>query len=121
MKRLLGALFGVLLFLASGMAAERPRELSKSELKTLLAKATTPQGHLRLAQHFEAKAKKYEAESLEHAELAKLYRAQPRISETKRPMAPDTAAHCDFIAEGLSKAAKEARAMGEAHSAMAKK
>jgi hypothetical protein len=117
----LAALFGIVLFMTSGMAAERPGELSKSELKALLAKASTPQEHLRLARHFEAKAKQYEAESLEHAEMAKLYRARPTTSETKRPMAPDTAAHCDLVSENLSKAASEARALAQAHSAMAKK
>lgn len=121
MKRLLAVLVGLLLFVTSGVAAERPREISKKELKELLAKANTPQEHLRLARHFEAKAKKYEAESTEHADMAKMYRAQPTASEMKRPMSPDTAAHCEFLAESLGKAAKEAQALAVAHEEMAKK
>lgn len=121
MKCILAVLVGLGLLVTSGVAAERPRELSKKEIKVLLAKANTPQDHLRLARHYEAMAKKYEAESTEHADMAKMYRAQPTASEMKRPMAPDTAAHCEFIAESLGKAATEARALAVAHEAMAKK
>ena len=52
--------------------------------------------------------------------LGKLYRAKPKASETKRPMSPDTAAHCDYLVQTLSKAANEARALGAAHERMAK-
>lgn len=120
MNRLLVVLLGILSFVALGFAVERPRELSKKELQKLLTTASTPQDHLRLAGHFEAKAKKYEAEAASHAESAKMYRAKPTVSEVKRPMAPDTAAHCDYLAESLGKAAKEARALAAAHEAMAK-
>jgi len=121
MKRLLTVLFGLLLLATGGLAVDRPRELSKKELKELLAKAMTPQDHLRLAGHFEAKAKKYEAEASEHVDMARMYRVQPTASESKRPMSPDTAAHCDYVAESLTKAAKESRAMAAAHQEMAKK
>lgn len=120
MKRITAVLIGVILFVVSGIAAERAHELTQKELKELLTKASTPQEHLRLAAHFSAKAKKYEAESAEHAEMARMYRRQPTPSEVKRPMAPDTAAHCEFIADNLAKAAKEARAIAAAHEKMAK-
>jgi hypothetical protein len=119
-KHLLGVLFGVLLIVGTGVAVERPRELSKKEVKQLLEKAQTPQDHLRLAAHFEAKARKYEAEAAEHADMAEMYRAKPTSSEVKRPMAPDTAAHCDYVVESLQKAAKEARALASEHEKMAK-
>lgn len=104
-----------------GLAIERKGELSKKELNALLAKMSTTQDHLRLAAHFHAVAKRYEAESAEHAEMAKMYRAKPTGSEMKHPMAADTAGHCDYLAESLGKAAKEAHLMGIAHEAMAKK
>jgi len=120
MKRLLVALFAAFLVLTTVSAAQRTGELSKKELKELLAKASTPQDHLRLARHYEAKAKQYEAESAEHAEMAKMYRAQPTASETKRPGAADTVAHCESISESLGKASKEARALAASHQQMAK-
>lgn len=120
MKHSLGVLFAVLLIIGIGAAVERPRELSKKEVKQLLEKAQTPQDHLRLAAHYEAKARKYEADAADHAEMAKMYRARPTASELKRPMAPDTAAHCDYVAESLQKAAKESRALATEHEKMAK-
>lgn len=121
MKHCLALWIGLALLVTAGTAVERPRELSKNELKKLLEKASTPQDHLRLAGHYEARARKYEADSAEHAEMAKMYRTRPTVSEMKRPMSPDTAAHCDFLAESLGKAAKEARAMAYAHENMAKR
>jgi hypothetical protein len=103
-----------------GFAAEKMRELSKKDLNSLLAKMSTTQDHLRLAAHYHAVAKRYEEESAEHTAMAKMYRDKPTTSETKHPMAPDTAAHCDYLAESLGKASKEANLMAIAHEAMAK-
>ena len=121
MKRIVAVLIGALLLMSvSGVAAESAKPLSKKQVKELLSRASTPADHRRLAGHYEAKAKEYEAESAEHAEMAKMYRARPTASETKRPGAADTAAHCEALAESLTKAAKEARAMAAAHEEMAK-
>ena len=123
-RRMLISLGPLLLASASvgiGLAVERKGELSKKNLNALLAKMSTTQDHLRLAAHFHAVGKRYEAESAEHAEMAKMYRMKPTGSEMKHPMAPDTAAHCDYLAESIGKAAKEAHAMAMAHEAMAKK
>jgi hypothetical protein len=121
MRIVLSTIVGLFLFLSGGVAAERPGELSKKELKVLLEKSSTPKDHLRLAAHYEAKALKYEAEAAEHTDLAKMYRAHPTPSEVKRPMAPDTAAHCDYVVDYLTKAAKEARSLSESHKQMAGK
>ena len=72
-----------------------------------------------MANHFEAKALKYEAEAAEHTDLAKTYRARPAGTD-KHVGSPDTAAHCDYLVESLVKAAKESRALAAAHTAMAK-
>jgi hypothetical protein len=84
MKYVLAALIGVISYAVSGAAAEPARELTNKEVKELLKKASTAQDHLRFAAHFAAKAKKYEAESAEHADMAKMYRVQPTVSEVKR-------------------------------------
>ena len=122
MKRVFAVLIGALLLIAAGaMAAEAAKPLSKKQVKELLSRASTPADHRRLAGHYEAKAKQYEAEAAEHAEMGKMFRAQPTASELKRPGAADTAAHCEAMAESLSKAAKDAHAMAAAHEQMAKK
>lgn len=122
MKGLITLAVGVMMIIANSVSAAEPaKALSKKEVRALLQKATNSSDHLRLSQHFQAQAEKLETEAQEHAELAKLYRAKPTASESKRPMAPDTARHCEYFAESLAKAAKEARAMASAHEAMAKK
>ena len=121
MIRLLAALMGTILLVATGAAAAEGRMLSRKEVKDLLAKATTPQDHRKLAGHFEAKAKRYEEEAAEHAEMAKVLRTRPSVAEGKRPGAVDTVAHCDMVVQSLTKAATEARAMAAMHEAAAKK
>ena len=44
--------------------------LDKAELKKLVASASTPQDHERIAKHFDAKAVELEAEAKDHEELA---------------------------------------------------
>ena len=121
MKRILSVVFVSVLSVVSAGAAERPQILSKREVKLLLEKANTPAEHTKLAQHFRLKSEKLEAEAVEHAGMAKLYRSRPTASDVKRPMAPDTAAHCEYLSENLHKAANEAKALSIAHDAMAHK
>lgn len=122
MKRVMVSILGIaFLCVFSAAATERTNELRKREVKELIAKASTPAEHHTLALYYEAKAKKYEADAVEHADQAKAYRARPTASEMKRPMSPDTAAHCDFLAQDLSKAAKKARELAADHEEMAKK
>lgn len=113
-------ILAALLLAGSGFPAEKSGELQKRELTRLLGSATSSRDHLRLAAHYTAKAKRYDAEAAEHLDLAKGYRSHPSGSDQKRPMAPDTAAHCDYLAETLTRAAKEARSLAAAHESMAK-
>lgn len=115
-------LFGLLVTLASGTAtAVEPKGAMKpKEVKALVANATTPADHMKLARHFSAMAAKHEAEAVEHEALVIEYTRKPTVSSSKRPMAPDTAEHCKYFAEHCRNAAKEMRAMAAAHEAMAK-
>ena len=90
--------------------------LGKAELKKLIATASTPQDHERIAKHFDAKAAQYEADAKDHEELAAEYKArQPRAE------APGmTAEHCLYVAQGARRAAEEARKVAADHRAMAK-
>jgi hypothetical protein len=94
--------------------------LSKTELKKLVASASTPQDHERIARHFDAKAVQYEADAKDHEELAAEYRANPTGREQKHPMSGQTAAHCEFFAKELRQAATEARQLAKDHREMAK-
>jgi membrane-bound lytic murein transglycosylase B len=115
-------LFGLHVTLASGTAtAVEPKGAMKpKEVKALVANATTPADHMKLARHFSAMAAKHDAEAVEHEALVNEYTRRPTVSSVKRPMAPDTAEHCKYFAEHCRNAAKEMRAMAAAHEAMAK-
>lgn len=119
MKTTFAVLMTSMLLATAGLAAE-PKTLSKNEVQSLIQKASTPAEHSMLAQHYSAQADKLEAAATEHMEMAKLYRARPNSSEMKHPMSPDTAKHCEYLAENLHKAAAEARALSAAHAEMAK-
>ena len=94
--------------------------LNNKEVRELIANAKTPADHRKLAKHFAALAARYEAEAADHAADAKAYRASPSASETKRPGGPDTALHCDRLAEAARNAATAARDLARDHEQMAK-
>jgi hypothetical protein len=72
-----------------------------------------------LQKHFLALAAKYDADAKEHAAEAVAYRKNPSFADTKSPVGPGTAAHCDRFAELDREAAKEARELASAHEHMA--
>jgi hypothetical protein len=115
------ALLVLMMTTASPLSAAAPAgRLKPVELKGLVNNAKTPADHLKLARHFTMMAEKHESEAKEHQALAAEYRLHPQASETKRPMSPDTAAHCEYYAEHCRKAAKEMRALAAAHEQLAK-
>jgi hypothetical protein len=93
---------------------------SSKEVRDLIANAKTPAEHRKLAKHFEAVAARYEADAADHAAEAKVYRTTPNASESKRPGSPDTAAHCDRLADAARNAATAARELARDHEKMAK-
>lgn len=95
--------------------------LTSKQARDLVVAANTPDDHMKLSRHFTALAAKYDAEAADHRELAAAYRKAPTASETKRPGAPDTAAHCERFAQSTATAAKEAQALAAAHERMATK
>ena len=93
--------------------------LTPAELKALIASAKTSADHLKLQKHYLALAAKYDAEASDHAAEAAAYRKNPTFMESKNPVAPGTAAHCDRLADRAREAAKEARDLASAHEHMA--
>ena len=94
--------------------------LGKADLKKLVASASTPQDHERIAKHFDAKAAEYEADAKDHDELAAVYTANPSGHEQKHPMSGLTAEHCKYFAKDARRAAEDARVMAADHRQMAK-
>ena len=72
-----------------------------------------------LQKHFLALAAKYEADANDHAAEAQAYRKNPSFMESKNPVGPGTATHCDRFAALDREAAKEARDLASAHDHMA--
>jgi hypothetical protein len=94
--------------------------LSEKELTNLIANAKTPADHRKVARHYAAVAAKYEADATDHVAEANAYRKAPSASESKRPGGPDTAVHCDRLAELSRELAKTARELATYHEGMAK-
>lgn len=89
--------------------------LEATELRRLAEGAPTPESHARLERHYRALTAQLEREAGEHRSLAAAYRAAPTAAEQKRPGAPDTAVHCERLAERVAKMADEARALAGRH------
>jgi hypothetical protein len=94
--------------------------LGGKEVRDLIANAKTPAEHRRLAKHFETVAARYGADAADHVAEAKAYRSAPSASESKRPGSPDTAMHCDRLADAARNAATAARELARDHEKMAK-
>jgi hypothetical protein len=103
----------------AGQAKSSSDLLTARQVADLIANAKTPSDHMKLSRHYAALAKKYDAEVADHEIVAKAYRSSPNASESKRPGAPDTAVHCDRLADDARAAAKEARELAAAHEHMA--
>jgi hypothetical protein len=93
--------------------------LPAKEVRDLIANAKTPAEHTKLAKHFAAIAARYETEATDHVAEAAAYRNAPNPSASKRPGAPDTAAHCERLAKAAQQAAAAARDLARDHERMA--
>ena len=100
--------------------AKNPDLLPQKQVKELVANARTPADHVKLAKHFTALAAKYEAEATEHAELADVYRKNPRRPRVEAALAPDTAGHCDRLVQLNRESARAALDVAADHERMAK-
>ena len=89
--------------------------LEATELRRLIKGPPTSQSHARLERHYRALAAQFERQAREHRDLATAYQAAPIAAEQKRPGVPDTAVHCERLAERVSKMAAEARALAVRH------
>jgi hypothetical protein len=104
---------------AAAVQAKPSDVVTAQQVKDLIATAKTPADHIKLQKHYLALAAKYEADADEHAAEAVAYRKNPNFLESKNPIGPGTAAHCERFAQLDREAAKEARDLASAHEHMA--
>jgi hypothetical protein len=114
MKRLVVMLTIIVLTMALGtsVSAQKAKPLTKDQAMKLLSTATTPEQHEQLAQYFNQKAARLEAEAKEHGEWANAYH---------RGKSPNmqNATYCEEAASAERKAAQEDRAIADLHHKMA--
>lgn len=78
-----------------------------------ISSASTAADHQRIADHFAKMAKGYEAEALQHEQMARSYMRWPKGE-------PEAwAAHCKSLQKKFGEAAQEARALEQAHRQLA--
>ena len=121
MKRILAVLITSTILGAVGMAAESSPTLSKGELKRLLATASTPADHNRLAQYYRLKAERLDAEAQDHIAMAEASRLHGGSASPKWPAGTFNPKHCEDLAKNLQKSAQVARGLSAEHAEMAKK
>ena len=113
MKRLIVVLT-IVLTTAFGTSvwAQKEKPLTKDQVVKLLGTAETPEQHEQLAQYFNQKAAKLEAEAKEHLDLANAYH---------RGKVPNmgNATLCEQAAADERKAAQENRSIADSHHKMA--
>jgi hypothetical protein len=94
-------------------------QLSRGEVKELAATAATPADHLKLAAYFNGEAGRFEAEAIEHQNLANAHRARTDALAVKHTMSGNTAGHCDYFATVAREKARANRELATEHERMA--
>lgn len=84
-----------------------------SEMPASIANASTPADHQRIADYFAQKAASYDAEAAWHEKMALSYAGRPK-GDLSAMMS-----HCRSLREQFANAAKEARALEQAHRQLA--
>jgi hypothetical protein len=111
------ALLGMLAVTISA-TLRAPSLLSTKEVKELVAKADSPEIHLKLARHFRAFAALKEAEADEYSVIAEQYHAgTPKVLED--PLLSNRAENCGYLADSLFEAGKAARDLAAEHERLA--
>jgi len=96
----------------------RTQQLSKKEVKVLIATARTPADHERIAEYYRAKGQRLKSEQQDHQEMLEAYLKNP--SAHPIPKWPTMEQHCRNLISYYSKAAQQAFALADLHDQMAK-
>ena len=100
MKHLSSIIIAALLAIGAlgsvALAVEPAKELTKSELKTLIQTANTSEDHMRLATYYHAQATRLETEATDHGEMIAAYEKNKLAYSPKHPTMED---HCNTWAK----------------------
>ena len=117
MKRI-AFIFALVLALAvPSFATSNPERLSQKQLDSLIAGASTPAEHQRIADYYRAESARLLAEASAPAQMAAAFRANPVTNNEKT--ARGTVNHCEYVANTLRTKSAKARALAENHERMA--
>jgi hypothetical protein len=94
--------------------------MTAKEAKALIATASTPKDHLKLAKYFNQQADQFEVEARDHDEMIEAYRKNPTTRAEKNPGGVGTIEHCAFLAKSNREMSKALHEMATAHDEMAK-
>jgi hypothetical protein len=89
-----------------------PRELTRNDIKKLMATTESAADHLKLARYYRGKADGLDAQAAGYEEAAAAYTHGPIV---KNLMAPNTAARYEFFAKGFREQAKADRDLAASH------
>lgn len=110
MRIALGPVFAGIAFLTLTACTSVP---SVSEIPASIANATTAADHQKIADYFAQKAARYDAEAALHEKMARSYASRPRGDVAVMQN------HCRSLQGQFTNAAKDARALEQAHRQMA--
>lgn len=102
---------------ALSFGAEEFNHLKRRELKTLLATASTPEDHHRLAEHYRCEAAKFKSKQAAHESEAEEYYRNP--ARYPVPKYPTMGQHCRDLAWYYGKKAAEATIRAELQDGLA--
>lgn len=86
-----------------------------SDIPAVIANASTPADHRKIADYFAEKAASYDAEVAFHEKMARSYFSHPKGDPSA------WIAHCNKLKQKFAEAAQEARALERAHRQLADK
>lgn len=110
-------------FIPRSFAADTEKNLSKKEVKVLIATAKTPAEHRRIATYYHEQAARLIANSNEHVAMAEAYAKNPvfaAVEAKQQASFGQGASHCRRWAELYKEQAKEAEVLAALHEEMAK-
>ena len=96
--------------------AAAPQELTKKEVKKLIATAESPEDHLKIARYYRAEADRLDAQGAGYEEAAADIRRGPMV---KNLVSPTTPARYEYLAKGFREEAQSDRKLAASQEQMA--
>lgn len=110
-------IFGVsLVTWGAPAASDDSKELTKTELKQLIATAKTPADHQKLAEHFREETARFEEKRTEHVQMLASYE---KNREQYRNKFPSMADHCRALIKSATNSRDKSAELGKMHEEMA--